>query len=66
MPWIIRGDEAFQEPEKPFKPYDFKTYKTTEEEFRKQIDDMFDNTKMDTVLDENFIRKKRKTSNEKF
>jgi len=27
---------------------------------------MFDNTKMDTVLDENFIREKRKTSNEKF
>ena len=41
-------------------PYDFHKDKTPEEEFRRQIKEMDARTKMDTKLDENEIRERRK------
>ena len=42
------------------KPYDFQKRKTPEEEFRRQVKEMDAKTKMDTKLDENEIRERRK------
>ena len=59
--WDVKLDSFLMDD--PSKPYDFVKEKTPEEQFREQIKKMDKETVMDSVLDINELRKKRRKKN---